>query len=330
MRRRFLFVFLCLFCLFFAAGCSSPKYQAVDLGSLETTAEGEAEAEKLNERALAAVGAAVKPSGTELETLAGAGGLEESETSQASAEPEGQSEAGLPGTDTETPAPEEPLAASASDEVLTNGYIVAVDAGRQAKANTEKEPIGPSSETMKAKMSEGSTGTATGVPEYELTLAVAKKLEAELKARGYEVVMIRSSNDVNLSNAERAEIANESGAAIFIRLQANVMENSGVYGALTMCMTAQNPYNAGLHDKSYTLSKKIVDSICAQTGTKNRGVQEVDNSGAINWSQIPVSVVRLGFLSNPDEDRWMQNEDYQGKIVNGIADAVDSYFGEGN
>lgn len=41
-------------------------------------------------------------------------------------------------------------------------------------------------------------------------------------------------------------------------------------------------------------------------------------------------MVEMGFLSNPDEDRWLQSEDYQAKIVSGIAAAVDSYFAEGN
>lgn len=219
---------------------------------------------------------------------------------------------------------------TATEEVAWNGHVVAIDAGHQAKANAEKEPIGPSSQTMKAKMPEGAVGTATGVKEYELTLTVAQKLESELKARGYQVVMVRTSHDVNLSDAERAVIANNSDAEIFIRLHANSMENSGVYGALAMCMTEYNPYNASLHTKSYTLSKKIIDNICSLTGTKNRGVQKVDNSSAINWSEIPVSVVEMGFLSNPDEDRWLQSEDYQAKIVSGIAAAVDSYFAEGN
>lgn len=221
-------------------------------------------------------------------------------------------------------------AGSEEQEIPFNGHTVAIDAGHQAKANAEKEPIGPDSDTMKAKMPEGSVGVSSGVRECDLTLTVAQKLEKELKNRGYHVVMIREGNDVNLSNAERAMIANKSEAEIFLRLHANSMDNSGVYGALAMCMTAQNPYNARLHDKSYTLSKKVIDQICAQTGTKNRGVQEVDNSSVINWSEIPVSVVEMGFMSNPDEDRWMQNDGYQDKIVAGIVAAVDSYFAEGN
>jgi N-acetylmuramoyl-L-alanine amidase len=56
----------------------------------------------------------------------------------------------------------------------------------------------------------------------------------------------------------------------------------------------------------------------------------VDNSSAINWCEIPVSVVEMGFLSNPDEDRWLQTEDYQKKIVDGISDAIDRYFAVGS
>lgn len=220
--------------------------------------------------------------------------------------------------------------AETAPEIPFNGHTVAIDAGHQAKANTSKEPIGPSSTTMKAKMPEGAVGTSSGVHEYEVTLTVAKKLETELVNRGYHVVMIRTSHDVNMSSAERSVAANKSGADILIRLHAGSMDNSSVYGALATCMTAQNPYNAGLHDKSYNLSKKIVDTVCGTTGTKNRGVQETDSSSDINWCEIPVCVFEMGFLSNPDEDTWLQDDGYQGKIVSGIAGAVDAYFAEGN
>ena len=220
--------------------------------------------------------------------------------------------------------------AETAPEIPFTGHTGAIDAGHQAKANTTNEPIGPSSTTMKAKMPEGAVGTSSGVPEYEVTLTVAKKLEKELINRGYHVVMIRTSHDVNMSSAERSVAANKSGADILIRLHAGSMDNSSVYGALSTCMTAQNPYNASLHDKSYNLSKKIVDTVCGTTGTKNRGVQETDSSSDINWCEIPVCVFEMGFLSNPDEDTWLQDDGYQGKIASGIAGAVDAYFAEGN
>ncbi len=126
---------------------------------------------------------------------------------------------------------------------------------------------------MKAKDAGRRGGDIQRSPEYEVTLTVAKKLEKELINHGYHVVAIRTSHDVNMSSAERSVAANKSGRDILIRLHADSMDNSSVYGALSTCMTAQNPYNASLHDKSYNLSKKIVDTVCGTTGHENRGVR---------------------------------------------------------
>ena len=89
---------------------------------------------------------------------------------------------------------------------------IAIDAGHQARGNFAMEPVGPGSSTRKAKVAGGATGVASHVPEYKLTLAVSKKLQKELKARGYKVYMIRTKNNVNISNKKRAQLANKSGA----------------------------------------------------------------------------------------------------------------------
>lgn len=247
------------------------------------------------------------------------------------------SSAYLTATPPETSA-EQPTAAQVSSGVQGNGgvgavygegdRVVAIDAGHQRKSNSEKEPVGPGSSEMKAKVTGGATGTVTGQNEYELNLTVALKLRDELVARGYKVVMIRESHDVNLSNRERADIANESGAQTFVRIHANSADASSAHGALTMCPTANNPYVSGLHDQSLLLSQKILDQICAQTGARNRGVSQTDTMSGINWAKIPVTIVEMGFLSNPDEDKALADGSYQDKIVKGIADGLDLYYQE--
>ena len=218
--------------------------------------------------------------------------------------------------------------ASTAPSVSGNGTgkIIAIDAGHQAKGNSEKEPIGPGASEMKAKVASGTQGTATGIPEYQLTLAVSLKLKQELINRGYQVYMIRETNDVNISNAERAQMADKSGADIFIRVHANSLNDSSIQGALTMCQTSKNPYNGTLYSKSLSLSKAVVNGICSQTGFKNRGVQETDSMSGINWCNIPVTIVEMGFMSNAEEDKKMATDEYRDKIAKGIADGIDQYY----
>ena len=207
------------------------------------------------------------------------------------------------------------------------GLTVVLDPGHSAVVAPGTEPLGPGSSEYKAADASGTSGVASGVREYELTLNISVQLKAELEGRGYTVLMTRESNDVPVSCIERANVANNAGAAAYVRIHANGSENQGAAGAMTICTTPGSPYASELYSASRNLSDCILNKYCEMTGCRSEGVWETDTMSGNNWSRVPVTIVEMGYMTNPQEDLLMQTPEYQSKIVQGIADGIDLFFG---
>ena len=280
----------------------------------------------------AAVMTAACGTGSRTENSASAGSTGEAAAAGTTegAAPAGQTAAAAVTGETAAAATTESAAAatSASPDLKPegNGFLVVIDAGHQQQGNSGQEPIGPGASSTKAKVSSGTAGVSTGVPEYQLNLDITLQLRDELIARGYDVILCRETNDVDISNSERAAVANENEADAFIRIHANGSGSSSAHGSMTICMTPGNPFNGDLYEESRHLSDCVLDAYVAETGISKEYVWETDTMSGINWSQVPVTILEMGYMSNPSEDEKMQDPDFQKVMVTGIANGIDDYF----
>lgn len=222
-------------------------------------------------------------------------------------------------THTPTPTPTETPAA-------TGGHKIALDPGQQKSQMTEEEPVGPGASATTAKMSYGATSTTTGKREYEWSMEFTLRLKTELENRGYEVILTREENDVKISNAERAKFANENGAELYLSIQADAASNADAKGIYTQIPSSGNTFVGHLYNDCKRLAKLLQNNLIAETGTKDRGVQEIDKVASINYSEVPVAVLQLGFMSNKEEDANLWSADYQDKMIQAICDGIDTYF----
>ena len=211
---------------------------------------------------------------------------------------------------------------------LNEHRIIVIDAGHQTKGSSAPEPNGPGAVITKAEVTWGAKGVYTGQAEYDLNLKVALLLRDELIKRGYSVVMVRETNNVQISNMARAQIANKYQADAYIRIHANSWTDETMNGAMTICQSAQNPYPdcAAHYEQSSLLSRCVLDEFCAQTGITKLNTREMDNMTGTNWSQVPTTIVEMGFLSNPMDDKLMATDFFRLEAAIGIANGIDRYF----
>ncbi|MDP4090346.1 MAG: N-acetylmuramoyl-L-alanine amidase [Bacillota bacterium] len=205
------------------------------------------------------------------------------------------------------------------------GKVVVIDPGHGGKVTSEKEPISPDSTEMKAKNVGGATGIKTKTPEYVIALNVSMKLKELLEKDGYTVIMTRTTNAETIGNIDRAEIGNKNNADLVIRIHADSSDNSSVTGASMLI-----PGNVGYAKSISSISKKygqtIMDTLVDDVKMKDRGLVTRTDLTGFNWSKVPVVLIEMGFLSNPDEDNLLSSDSYQQKLAGGLEDGIKKVF----
>lgn len=159
---------------------------------------------------------------------------------------------------------------------------------------------------------------ANGVRESDINLSVALKVEQKLKAKNIDVMMSRNT-DVFVELKERARLANEYGAHVFVSIHHNAAGSSSARGIET--------YYHEDKPEHKLFADKIQKELISKTGANNRGVFSQDF--LVNRETTMTSaLVEGGYVTNPYEAAMLNTDSYQEKIANAIVDAVDSYLQE--
>jgi N-acetylmuramoyl-L-alanine amidase len=250
------------------------------------------------------------------------------EAADRSAEKEAEADGGTQAIKDEGEDPIKPGDAAGTETVsrILEGRIICIDPGHQSRGNNDTEPLAPGSDVMKAKVSSGTVGTKTRIPEYKLVLEVALKLRDVLEGYGATVIMTRTENDVDISNAERAATANDANADLYFRIHADGSTDKSIHGVSVLI-----PGNGHITDE-YILRESekaggcILDGFVKATGAKSRGLKKRNDLSGFNWCRVPMALIELGFMTNAQEDVKLNSQEYQSKMADGMANGIIEYF----
>ena len=198
-----------------------------------------------------------------------------------------------------------------------DGYVIGIDPGHQQHGNSEKEAVAPGSSEMKAKVSSGTQGVSTRVPEYQVNLDVSLMLRDALEKEGATVVMTRETHEVDISNQERAIMCNEAGCDLVVRIHCNGSSDKDVNG-MGMYVRATG---TGA-EESYRAAECLLEAMSLATGAKAQGIYKRDTYTGLNWSEVPCVLVEMGYMSNPEEDEKLCDPEYQALLVEGLTNGI--------
>jgi N-acetylmuramoyl-L-alanine amidase len=203
-----------------------------------------------------------------------------------------------------------------------------VDPGHDLRANTATEPIGPGSSTRKIKDGGGTRGVVSGLREADLNMRVSNRLRLLLERAGVDVVLTRRTTArTSMGNIARARIANRAGAALFLRIHADGSSDPSARGTHTLYPARRRGWTDDVYVESRRAAQVVQRDLRAALGFPDRGLQERSDFTGFNWSDVPVILVEMGFLTNPTEDRLLSSPAYQRRAALGLCRGTLRYLG---
>lgn len=162
--------------------------------------------------------------------------------------------------------------------------------------------------------------------EKALNLLISQKLGNYIKEKLPEVTVIYTRDkDTFLSLEDRMELANGYKADYFISIHCNSNPDKSVYGTTT---------HIHRHDllESKALALHIENEFATRASRKSRGIMDVKQRGhnlyVLQFARMPAVLVECGFISNADEERYLNSDDGQSIIASAIFRAFRTFIQE--
>lgn len=207
-----------------------------------------------------------------------------------------------------------------------SGLVVCIDPGHQATVDLRPEPIAPGSLTTKPRNVGGTRGVQSGTPEHVIALEISLLLKEMLEEAGASVVMTRMDANVHHGNVERAEIANRCGADLFIRVHCDGSSNSARSGTSVLYPSARVARSEAVFEQSRRAAGLVLDGLVRSCRRNNLGTVARDDLVGFNWSEVPVILPEVAFLTNPEEDALLNTPEFRENAARGIYAGVIRHF----
>ncbi len=205
--------------------------------------------------------------------------------------------------------------------------VVCLDAGHGGKGIATKEDNDPDGTSQKTAQSTG-TESAGGLLEKDVNLAVTLATGKLLEEAGVKVVYTRTT-DTAVSNIERAQVANQASADIFVRIHCEGDDNTSRRGCYCYCITAKNQWQATNYKESRNLCESILSAFSAKTGMPvdksfKDGILEDDGLTSNNWAEMPTALIEMGNMRNTEDEEIQKNS--VDLMAQGIAEGILQYL----